>query len=147
MLPLVSLALAALLLFKVSSTLRLAIALIAVAGHIFHAMTLIRGLVVQGFQLDGVNAHDGAFNLTLTGMVCRGNGRSGISIGGASRVRIEASLVGNNGEAQLRTEGFSHTRLVNCDLIDDNPAAPALVRESGEVVVEPPQEAAAAGDS
>ncbi len=127
----------------------LAYAALPVGITIYEARNVvIRGLTVQGYQLDGVNAHDGAFNLTLAGMVCRGNGRSGISIGGASRVRIEACLVGNNGEAQLRTEGFSHTRLVNCDLIDDNPAAPALVRESGEVIVEKaPEGAAAAGDS
>lgn len=108
----------------------------------------IQNLVVQGFQLDGVNAHDGVFDLALIGLVCRGNGRSGISVGGASRVRIEACLVGSNGEAQLRTEGLSRTRLINSDLVDDDPAAPAVVRESGEVVVEqPPGPLPAANDS
>ena len=45
MMPLVSLALAALLLFKVGSKFWLPIALVAVAGHIYHAMALIRDLV------------------------------------------------------------------------------------------------------
>lgn len=67
----------------------------------------IQDLVVQGYQLDGVNAHDSAFNVKLVGLTCRGNGRSGISIGGALRVELEACLVGNNGEWQA-----SHGRVL-----------------------------------
>lgn len=70
---------------------------------------VIRDLVVQGYRLDGINAHDGVFGATLAGLNCRGNGRSGISVGGASRVSLESSLLGNNGTAQLRTEGSSLT--------------------------------------
>lgn len=94
----------------------------------------IQDLVVQGYQLDGVNAHDSAFNVKLVGLTCRGNGRSGISIGGASRVELEACLVGNNGEAQVRTEGYSHTKIVNCTLLDNT--APALVKEDHSEVSE-----------
>jgi len=93
----------------------------------------VRDLVVQGFQLDGVNAHDGVQGATLAGLNCRGNGRSGISIGGASRVRIESCLVGNNGAAQVRTEGACHAQLVGCDLLDNT--APKIVRDGGKVVV------------
>lgn len=93
---------------------------------------VITGLVVQGFQLDGINAHDSVFDATLVGLTCRGNGRSGISVGGASRVKIIACLVGNNGAAQVRTEGFSRTEIRNCDLIDGE-QAPAVVREGGLV--------------
>jgi hypothetical protein len=93
---------------------------------------VVQDLTFQGFQLDGVNAHDRARNVELVGLVCRGNGRSGISIGGACRVRLEACLVGDNGRAQVRTEGFSHTSIINCDLID-HPEAPALQREGGSV--------------
>ncbi len=96
---------------------------------------VIRDLVIQGFALDGVNAHDGATNTRIVGLTCRGNGRSGISIGGASRVEIEACLVGDNGEAQVRVEGFSRTRIVNCDLIDQ-PFAPALDKQGGQVEME-----------
>jgi hypothetical protein len=95
---------------------------------------VVSNLVIQGYQLDGVNAHDNAFDVTLAGLNCRGNGRSGISVGGASRVAIHSCLAGNNGEAQVRTEGYSQTRIVNSDLIDNT--APALVQEGGEVVVE-----------
>ena len=93
---------------------------------------IVRDLVIQGFQLDGINAHDGVTDTTLLGLNCRGNGRSGISIGGASRVRIDSCLVGNNGAAQVRTEGFSRTHLVSCDLLDNT--APKIVREGGQVV-------------
>lgn len=85
---------------------------------------LIQDLVVQGYQLDGINAHEGAFNTRLVGITARGNGRSGISIGGASQVTLEACLVGNNGLAQVRTEGWSKTALINCTLLDNT--APAV---------------------
>jgi len=96
---------------------------------------VVSDLVVQGFQLDGVSAPDDAFDVSLVSLTARGNGRSGISVGGASRVLIQACLVGNNGAAQVRTEGPSHTRIVNCDLVDD-PDAPALIRHGREVIVE-----------
>ena len=94
---------------------------------------IVQGFVVQGFQFDGINAHDNVFGATLLGITARGNGRSGISVGGASRVTIEACVVGNNGKAQLRTEGFSETKLKNSDLIDEDPQAPAIVSEGGRI--------------
>lgn len=94
---------------------------------------VIRNLTVQGFQLDGVNAHDSVFSATLQGLVCRGNGRSGVSIGGASRVALIDCLVGDNGTAQVRTEGFCRVDIRNCKLLDKT--APALVREGGQVTV------------
>lgn len=95
---------------------------------------IIEDLIVQGFQLDGINAHEGVFQTQLMRVTARGNGRSGISIGGASRVKLDACVAGNNGAAQVRTEGFSHTDLVGCDLIDNT--APGLVREGGRVTVD-----------
>jgi hypothetical protein len=94
-------------------------------------LVVVRDLVIQGFQLDGVNAHDGVFDGTLEGLNCRGNGRSGISVGGASRVKVESCLVGNNGAAQVRTEGYSRTHLVGCDLLDNT--APRIVRDGGTI--------------
>jgi len=91
----------------------------------------VRDLIIQGFQLDGVNAHDNVFWAALNGLTCRGNARSGISVGGASQVRIEQCTIGNNGAAQLRTEGYSHTRLVDCRLLENT--APAIVREGGQI--------------
>jgi hypothetical protein len=97
---------------------------------------VVTGLVIQGYQLDGVNAHDNAFDVALAGLTCRGNGRSGISVGGASRVLIDACLAGNNGAAQVRTEGFCKVTIANTDLIPNT--APALVKEGGDVAVENP---------
>ncbi|MDB4864196.1 right-handed parallel beta-helix repeat-containing protein [Pirellulaceae bacterium] len=94
---------------------------------------VVQGFVIQGFQLDGINAHDNVFGATLLGITARGNGRSGISVGGASRVTIEACLVGNNGKAQVRTEGFSETKLKNNDLINEDPKAPAIVNQGGRI--------------
>jgi hypothetical protein len=99
---------------------------------------VISDLVVQGFQLDGINAHDGVFDASLVGLTCRGNGRSGISIGGASRVNLTACLVGDNGAAQVRTEGFSHTEILHCNLLENT--APAVVREGGLVMMLPESE-------
>ena len=96
---------------------------------------VIHDLIVQGFQLDGINAHDGVFGAQLTGLVCRGNGRSGISVGGASRVRIDHCLVGNNGSAQVRTEGSSITHLIANDLVDDG-VVPPLLRRGGRVQIQ-----------
>lgn len=95
---------------------------------------VVRDLIVQGFQLDGINAHDGVFDATLHSLTCRGNARSGISVGGASRVLISDCLMGGNGEAQLRTEGSSHTRIVASRLLDTS--APAIQNQGGSVQTE-----------
>jgi hypothetical protein len=95
---------------------------------------VLSDLIVQGFQVDGINAQDSVYNTVLRDVRCRGNARSGISIGGASQVTIEGCLVGGNGLAQVRTEGHSHTRIVDSDLLDKS--APALVREGGQVDVQ-----------
>ena len=98
---------------------------------------VIRDLIVQGFQRDGINAHDGVFDAVLMRITCRGNARSGISIGGASRVQIAECLVGGNGEAQLRTEGYSHTHLVDSRLLDDT-APPQISEDASEVTLAEP---------
>lgn len=90
---------------------------------------VISDLIVQGFRLDGVNAHDGVFSTRFVGVTARGNGRSGVSIGGASRVGVEACVLGDNGTAQLRTEGRCRVRLVANELLENT--APAVVRDGG----------------
>lgn len=93
---------------------------------------IIRDLVVQGYQLDGINANDSVFRAGLVKVTCRGNGRSGISIGGASRVKLTECLVGNNGASQVRTEGRCVLEIVNCDLVDDG-VVPPLQKLGGRV--------------
>lgn len=92
----------------------------------------ISDLIFQGFLLDGVNAHDGVVQTELVQLTCRGNGRSGISIGGASKVVVRACLIGDNGTSQVRVEGVSNTRLVDCDLIDAE-HAPEIEKNGGKV--------------
>jgi hypothetical protein len=93
---------------------------------------VIQDLIVQGFQLDGINAHDGVFDAWLHRITCRGNARSGLSVGGASRVSVSECLLGGNGESQLRTEGYSHTRISSSQLLDNT--APAIHSEGGRVL-------------
>ncbi len=94
----------------------------------------ILDLTVQGFQLDGISAHNSARDIYLGGLTCRGNARAGISVGGASEVTIEGCLAGNNGEAQVLTLPYSLTRIRNCDLLSNT--APAWVDQGGEAWID-----------
>ncbi len=94
----------------------------------------ILDLTVQGFQLDGVNAHNSARDIYLAGLTCRGNARAGIAVGGASSVTIEGCLVGTNGEAQVLVLPYSLTRIYNSNLLGDT--APAWVDRGGEVWID-----------
>jgi hypothetical protein len=80
---------------------------------------IIRNLTVQGFQIDGVNFHTADRNCTLLGVTARGNGRSGISVGPASRVAITECVVGSNGVAQLRTVGGGKAHLFASEIFAD----------------------------
>lgn len=94
----------------------------------------ILDLTVQGFQLDGISAHNSARDVYLGGLTCRGNARAGIAVGGASEVTIEGCLAGNNGDAQVLTLPYSLTRIRNCDLLGNT--APAWVDRGGEVWID-----------
>lgn len=94
----------------------------------------INNLTIQGFQLDGINAHDNADEVVLNNIVARGNGRSGISIGGASRVTVNGALIGNNGKSQLRTEGYSKTDVRRSTILDNT--AIDFDRQGGEITVD-----------
>ncbi len=91
-------------------------------------------LIVQGFHLDGINAYNSAREIYLGGLICRGNARAGIAVGGASSVTIEACLVGTNGEAQVLTLPYSQTRIDHSDLLGDT--APAWVDRGGDVWID-----------
>jgi hypothetical protein len=92
---------------------------------------VVQNVSVRGFAFDGINAHDKAFNARLEGVLLESNGRSGISVGGASRVSLLDCHVQGSFEAQLRTEGFSHTHIAGCRF--DATTAPEIVRHGGEV--------------
>jgi hypothetical protein len=92
---------------------------------------IIRNLTVQGFQLDGINAHDCAKDCQLVGVIARGNGRAGIAVGGASSVRLRSCLLNDNGDAQILTDGPSTTSIEETEV--ESASAPALLHRGGNV--------------
>jgi hypothetical protein len=75
----------------------------------------IEDLIIQGFQQDGINAHELVTECELVRVECRANGRSGISVGGTSRVKITDSSCYDNGRAQLRVEGLARVMAQQSD--------------------------------
>ncbi len=65
-------------------------------------------LTVQGFQTDGVNAHDTVKNARLAGLILRGNGRAGLAVGGSSTVEADGCLIGDNGQSQVNLSGYGN---------------------------------------
>jgi hypothetical protein len=90
---------------------------------------LIENLIVEGFQLDGINAHDGAIGVEMRGVTLRGNGRSGARVAGSSRVVLRKCLLGDNGAAQLLVNGYSQADAIECELLPNT--APAFIERSG----------------
>ena len=101
----------------------------------FVSNVAILDLTVQGFRLDGINAANTARDVYMAGVIARGNGRSGVTSGGASRVEIDACLAGNNGAAQLLTLPWSETQIRNCNLLGNT--APGWVDQGGRVYLGP----------
>jgi Right handed beta helix region len=93
---------------------------------------VIEDLNVRGFWLDGVNCHDNVRRTDIVRVTAKENGRSGISVGGSSRVRIDTCTASGNGAAQLRIEGYSIVQMLDNTL--DGISAPAVVREGGKIV-------------
>lgn len=102
---------------------------------LFHVdNVVISDLTVQGFQLDGINAYNSAREVNIREVKCRGNGRAGIAVGGASLVNLEGCGVGDNGDAQLLTLPWSETHVADSVLISNT--APAVVRQGGRLYVD-----------
>ena len=100
--------------------------------HVEHVA--IMNLTVQGFRVDGIQAANSARNIRLLGLKVRGNAHTGITVGGASLVDLEGSLVGNNTHAQLLTLPLSETHVRTSDLLPLT--APAWVDQGGRVFLE-----------
>ena len=97
---------------------------------------VVKDLVVQGFQLDGLSCHDLTRNVVFNGLNSRGNGRSGVHVGGASRLVIEDCLVGDNGGAQVRTEGYCKVDIKQSNLLESEVYGDPIVVEGGRVTVD-----------
>jgi len=93
----------------------------------------ILDLTVQGFRVDGISAANSAEHIYLGGVTCRGNGRAGLSVGGASRVELEDCLIGNNAKAQLLTLPWSTTSVADSEIFANT--APARVDRGGKLYV------------
>jgi hypothetical protein len=91
----------------------------------------IQDLVVQGFQLDGISALNSARMVRVVRVTSRGNGRSGVTVGGASLVDLDECGVGDNGFAQLLTLPWSETHIRQGELLSNT--APAWVDQGGRV--------------
>jgi hypothetical protein len=97
----------------------------------------IEDLVIQGFQQDGINAHDRATRCELVRVECRANGRSGISVGGASHVSISDSSCYDNGRAQLRVEGRARVAAQRCDFGAETADVPRIeVQGRGKAIID-----------
>lgn len=92
---------------------------------------VISDLVVRGFQLDGVNAHDSAMRVDLVSVSANDNGRAGIVVAGSSRVRLVNCAAKGNGQSQLRVEGFCEATIAGGTF--DEASAPKLIHEGGRV--------------
>ncbi len=94
----------------------------------------IENLVVQGFHTDGINAHELVRDCELVGVECRANGRSGLSVGGVSRVKATGSYFYDNGAVQVRVE--QQGKLALTDSEADDKVAPQFSTAGGELVVD-----------
>jgi hypothetical protein len=97
--------------------------------HVEHVV--ITELVVQAFQIDGISLQNSARDVSLVGVTCRGNGRSGVTVGGASLVDLRRCWLGDNGQSQLLTLPYSETHVRDSRLLPQT--APAWANQGGRV--------------
>jgi hypothetical protein len=79
----------------------------------------ISNLIVQGYQLDGINLNDAVGPTVLSGVTSRGNGRSGVTVTGVSNVVLNGNLLGDNGRCQLLVQEFGEVNLLKSDILDN----------------------------
>ena len=92
---------------------------------------LIRNLTIKGFQADGVSAAAGARDVVLQNITCTANGQSGVCVGGAAQVVLDACKLFGNGESQLMTAANSETHLLSTELSGDT--APGWADQGGRI--------------
>ena len=93
---------------------------------------VIRNLNVTGYRLDGINCHDLVTDVRFENIVVEKNGRSGISVGGASQVVFQNGKLQHNGQSQARAEGRGRLELISVTIEPDN--AKSIDQAGGRVV-------------
>ena len=92
----------------------------------------IHDLNVQGFQLDGISAANGALRIILDNVKCEKNGRSGLAIGGGSTVFAGYCTFADNQTMQVLALPYSRSRLYDCTVAEDG-----IIRsDDGDLTVE-----------
>jgi hypothetical protein len=94
----------------------------------------IENLIVQGFHTDGINAHELVRDCRLEGVECRANGRSGLSVGGVSRVDVTGSHFYDNGRVQVRVEQQGKLSMTESQV--DDRTAPKFQTDGGQLTVD-----------
>ena len=79
----------------------------------------VHDLTVEGFQIDGVSAVNGAQDIVLDNVVCRANGRSGVTIGGASSLSAGYVTLAENRTTQVLSRPYSRGILFDCDVPEE----------------------------
>jgi hypothetical protein len=76
----------------------------------------ISNLVVQGYRIDGLNLNDATGPVVLYNVTARANGRSGVTVVGASEADMQSCTLADNGKSQLLLEGYAECNLSDCPI-------------------------------
>ncbi|MBR5709760.1 MAG: right-handed parallel beta-helix repeat-containing protein, partial [Thermoguttaceae bacterium] len=80
---------------------------------------VIRNLIVQGFQLDGIALVNSATNVVIEQCTIRGNARAGMSVGWGSDVKVNRILTCANAFSEVLTLPYSRVKLEKSRLTGD----------------------------
>ena len=86
-------------------------------NHVDHVV--IRNLIVQGFQLDGIALANSATNVTIEQCTIRGNARSGLAVGWGSDVKANRILMCANAFSEVLTLPYSRVKIEKSRLSGD----------------------------
>ena len=86
-------------------------------NHVDHVV--IRNLIVQGFQLDGIALANSATNVVIEQCTIRGNARAGMSVGWGSDVKANRILTRANAFSEVLTLPYSRVKLEKSRLTGD----------------------------
>lgn len=78
---------------------------------------VIRDVTLRHFRLDGINVHDRCHNIVLDNVVCEGNGRAGVAVGGTSQVVIRNSLLVDNREHSLLITELGQAEVTDSEMM------------------------------